>query len=51
MIGKTQKPLPIVTENPVELSSRVIDTGEHDEAVNRVTDRICELADGISIVE
>lgn len=51
MIGKIQKPLPIVTENPVELSSRVIDTGEHDEAVNRVTDRICELADGISIVE
>lgn len=51
MIGKIHKRLPIVTEHPVELSSRVIDTGEHDEAVNRVTDQICELADGISIVE
>ena len=51
MIGKIQKRLPIVTENPVELSTRVIDTGEHDEAVNRVTDKVSELADGISIVE
>lgn len=51
MIGKLQKRLPIVTDDPVELSTRIIDTGEHDEAVNRVTDRISELADGISIVE
>lgn len=51
MIGKIQKRLPIVTVSPVELSSRVIDSGEHDEAVNRVTDQVCELADGISIVE
>lgn len=51
MIGKLQKRLPIVTENPVELSTRLIDTGEHDEAVNRVTDRVTALHDGISIVE
>ena len=51
MIGKLQKRLPIVTEHPVELSTRIIDTGEHDEAVNRVTDRVSELADGISVVE
>jgi len=51
MIGKLQRRLPIVTENPVELSTRVIDTGEHDEAVNRVTDKVSELTDGISVVE
>lgn len=51
MIGKLQKRLPIVTENPAELSARLIDGGEHDEAVNRVTDQVTELADGVSIVE
>lgn len=51
MIGKLQRRLPIVTENPVELSTRIIDTGEHDEAVNRVTDKVCELTDGVSVVE
>ena len=51
MIGRLQRRLPIVTTDPVELSTRVIDTGEHDEAVNRVTDTLSELADGISVVE
>ncbi len=51
MIGKLQKKLPIVTENPVELSSRVIDTGEFDERVNRVTQQVTELTPDISVVE
>ena len=51
MIGKLQRNLPIVTEDPVELSSRVIDAGEHDEAVNRVTQKVSALAEGFSIVE
>lgn len=51
MIGRLQRRLPIVTEDPVELSSRVIDTGAHDEAVNRVTDSLSVLDDGISMVE
>lgn len=51
MIGRLQRRLPIVTTDPVELSTRVIDTGVHDEAVNRVTDTLSELADGISVVE
>ncbi len=51
MIGKLQPPLEIVTEDPVELSSRVIDSGEHDEAVNRVTQKLSVLADGLAIVE
>ncbi len=51
MIGKLQRQLPIVTEDPVELSSRVIDAGKHDEAVNRVTQKVSALADGLSIVE
>ena len=51
MIGKLQRKLPIVTQDPVELSSRVIDAGEHDEAVNRVIQQVSALADGISMVE
>ncbi len=51
MIGKLQQKLPIVTDDPVELSSRVIDAGEHDEMVNRVTQKLSVLDDDISIVE
>ncbi len=51
MIGKLQKKLPIVTEDPVELSSRVIDAGVHDEQVNRVTQTLSVLDDDLSIVE
>ena len=51
MIGKLQKRLPIVTDDPIELSTRVIDTGEHDEMVNRTTQKLAVLDDDISIVE
>ena len=51
MIGKLQKKLPIVTDDPIELSSRVIDAGEHDERVNRTTQKLAVLDDDISIVE
>ena len=51
MLGKFAGSLPIVTENPVELSSRLLDGGEMDERVNRVTEQVTELADGISVVE
>ena len=51
MIGKLQKKLPIVTDDPIELSSRVIDAGEHDERVNRTTQKLSVLDDDISIVE
>ncbi len=51
MIGKLQKRLPIVTEDPIELSTRVIDTGEHDEMVNRTTQKLSVLDDDIAIVE
>ncbi|MEM9467181.1 MAG: alkyl sulfatase dimerization domain-containing protein [Actinomycetota bacterium] len=51
MIGKLQKRLPIVTDDPIELSTRVIDTGEHDEMVNRVTQKLSVLDDDIAIVE
>ncbi len=51
MVGKPRRALPIVTTDPVALSSRVIDSGAHDEALNRVTHQVHEIADGISIVE
>ena len=51
MIGKLKRKLPILTDDPIELSSRVIDVGEHDEAVNRVTQKLSVLDDDISIVE
>jgi len=51
MIGNIHKKLPIVTEDPVALSSRIIDSGETDESTNRVTQNLTEVADGISIVE
>ncbi|MEM9518179.1 MAG: alkyl sulfatase dimerization domain-containing protein [Actinomycetota bacterium] len=51
MIGKLQKKLPIVTDDPIELSSRVIDAGVHDEQVNRVTQKLSVLDDDIAIVE
>jgi hypothetical protein len=33
------------------LSSRVIDSGVVDEPVNRITNELSELADGLAIVE
>ncbi len=37
--------------NPIELSTRVIDSGIVDQPLNRVTNEITELADGLAIVE
>jgi glyoxylase-like metal-dependent hydrolase (beta-lactamase superfamily II) len=37
--------------NPLELSTKVIDAGEAHEPVNRVTNELTELADGLAIVE
>ncbi len=39
------------TADPVELSSRIIDSGVADEPVNRVTNQLTEVADGIAVVE
>lgn len=35
----------------LELSSRIIDSGEHSEPTNRVTNELTELADDLAIVE
>jgi glyoxylase-like metal-dependent hydrolase (beta-lactamase superfamily II) len=35
----------------LDLSSRIIDSGETDQPVNRVTNELSELADGVAIVE
>lgn len=44
--------LPVgVTEHPIDLSTRILDGGEVGEATNRITNRLHELADGLSIVE
>jgi len=37
--------------NPLELSTKVIDSGVVDQPVNRVTNELSELADGLAIVE
>jgi alkyl sulfatase BDS1-like metallo-beta-lactamase superfamily hydrolase len=37
--------------HPIELSSRVIDSGVVDQPLNRVTNEITELADNLAIVE
>ena len=37
--------------DPLQLSTRVIDTGVVDEPVNRITNELSELADGLAIVE
>ena len=37
--------------HPIELSNRVIDSGVADEPVNRVTNELSELADGLAVVE
>ncbi|HET9691855.1 MAG TPA: alkyl sulfatase dimerization domain-containing protein [Acidimicrobiales bacterium] len=37
--------------HPLELSARVIDSGVADEPVNRVTNELAELADGVALVE
>lgn len=39
------------TMHPLELSTKVIDSGVVDEPVNRVTNELSELADGLAIVE
>ena len=49
MSGTIKKRLPIITDDPVELSTRVIDTGEHDEMVNRTTQKLSVLDDDIAI--
>ena len=39
------------TADPVELSSRVIDAGEADEPVNRVSNELAEIDDDVALVE
>jgi alkyl sulfatase BDS1-like metallo-beta-lactamase superfamily hydrolase len=41
----------IATADPLELSARVIDSGEAAEPTNRVTNRLSEIDDGLSVVE
>jgi len=40
-----------VSEHPIDLSTRIIDSGTTDGAVNRMTEEVSELGDGIAIVE
>ena len=40
-----------MTEHPVDLSTRIIDSGVADTPVNRMTEQLSELADGVAIVE
>lgn len=40
-----------MSEHPLELSARLIDTGVVDTPPNRITQELSELADGISLVE
>jgi alkyl sulfatase BDS1-like metallo-beta-lactamase superfamily hydrolase len=40
-----------VAEDLLELSSRIIDTGRTDVPVNRVTQELSELGDGVAVVE
>ncbi|WP_420453510.1 alkyl sulfatase dimerization domain-containing protein [Ilumatobacter sp.] len=40
-----------MSEHPIELSTRMIDTGVVDTPSNRVTEELSELADGVAIVE
>lgn len=40
-----------MSEHPIELSSRLIDTGVVDTPPNRVTQELSELADGVALVE
>ncbi|NNC81267.1 MAG: MBL fold metallo-hydrolase [Acidimicrobiales bacterium] len=42
---------PELTENPLEVSDRILATGEIIESFNRVTNKVSELDEGISIVE
>jgi glyoxylase-like metal-dependent hydrolase (beta-lactamase superfamily II) len=44
-------PSAIRTDDPLALSSRVLDSGRADEPTNRVSNRLSELDDGLSIVE
>jgi alkyl sulfatase BDS1-like metallo-beta-lactamase superfamily hydrolase len=44
-------PAAIRTADPLALSTRVIDTGVADEATNRVSNRLTELDDSLSVVE
>jgi alkyl sulfatase BDS1-like metallo-beta-lactamase superfamily hydrolase len=41
----------IATDDPLELSARVIDSGEAAEPTNRVTNRLSEVDAGLSVVE
>ena len=40
-----------VSEHPIDLSTRIIDSGSADTAVNRMTEEVSELGDGVAIVE
>lgn len=40
-----------MSEHPLELSNRMIDSGVVDAAPNRITEELSELADGVAIVE
>jgi alkyl sulfatase BDS1-like metallo-beta-lactamase superfamily hydrolase len=40
-----------VTEHPLDLSARLIDSGVADTPPNRVTQELSELADGVAIIE
>jgi alkyl sulfatase BDS1-like metallo-beta-lactamase superfamily hydrolase len=41
----------LVTEHPLDLSTRIIDSGVADTRVNRMTEEVSDLAEGVAIVE
>ncbi len=41
----------VTAVHPLELSTKVLDSGVADEPVNRITNELSELADGLAIVE
>lgn len=40
-----------VSEHPLDLSTRIIDSGTADTPVNRMTEQVSELTEGVAIVE
>ena len=40
-----------MSEHPLELSARIIDTGDLETPPNRITEELSELADGVALVE
>lgn len=49
--AKTSRPATAGSQHPIDLSTRVLDSGVVDGPVNRVSHELSELADGVAMVE